>query len=196
MKHIKLGGLEVGRIGLGAMGMSAYYTMGESNEVESIRTLHRATELGVTLIDTAEVYGPFINEELVGKALKGKRQQVILATKFGLISHSNNGANELDSKPSNIRTAVEGSLNVYKLIISTFSTSTGLTRTRLLKKRLELLPIWLVKARLGISVYLRPAPLHLGVHMQSIPLLRCKVNIPYGSVIRKRKYCLCCGGWA
>jgi aryl-alcohol dehydrogenase-like predicted oxidoreductase len=110
MKHIKLGGLEVGRIGLGAMGMSAYYTMGESNEVESIRTLHRATELGVTLIDTAEVYGPFINEELVGKALKGKRQQVILATKFGLISHSNNGANELDSKPSNIRTAVEGSL--------------------------------------------------------------------------------------
>lgn len=111
MKHIKLGGLEVARIGLGAMGMSAYYTMGEINEAESIRTIHRAVELGVTLIDTAEIYGPYINEELVGKALKGKREQVVLATKFGLISHANGGANELDSTPSNIRAAIEGSLN-------------------------------------------------------------------------------------
>ncbi|TRW27137.1 aldo/keto reductase [Flavobacterium zepuense] len=110
MKHIKLGGLEVGRIGLGAMGMSAYYTMGETNESESIRTLHRAIDLGVTLIDTAEVYGPYTNEELVGKALKGKRDQVVLATKFGLISHAKGVANEMDSKPSNIRSAVEGSL--------------------------------------------------------------------------------------
>jgi aryl-alcohol dehydrogenase-like predicted oxidoreductase len=110
MKHIKLGELEVARIGLGAMGMSAYYTMGETNEAESIRTIHRAIELGVTLIDTAEVYGPYTNEELVGKALKGKRDQVVLATKFGLISHANEGANEMDSKPSNIRSAVEGSL--------------------------------------------------------------------------------------
>jgi len=114
MKHIKLGELEVSRIGLGAMGMSAYYTMGEQNEAESIRTLHRAIELGVTLIDTAEVYGPYINEELVGKAVKGKRDQVILSTKFGLISHANNGENRLDSTPSNIRTAVEGSLKRLK----------------------------------------------------------------------------------
>jgi len=114
MKHIKLGKLEVSRIGLGAMGMSAYYTMGEQNEAESIRTIHRAIELGVTLIDTAEVYGPYINEDLVGKALKGKRDQVVLATKFGLISHSNGGANGLDSHPSNIRAAVEGSLKRLK----------------------------------------------------------------------------------
>jgi len=110
MKHIKLGSLEVARIGLGAMGMSAYYTMGETNEAESIRTLHRAIDLGVTLIDTAEVYGPYTNEELVGKALRGKRDQVVLATKFGLISHANGGANGMDSKPLNIRAAVEGSL--------------------------------------------------------------------------------------
>lgn len=110
MKHLQLGKLEVSRIGLGTMGMSAYYTMGEQNEAESIRTIHRAIEVGVTLIDTAEVYGPYINEELVGKALKGKRDQVVLATKFGLISHANGGANGLDSNPSNIRAAVEGSL--------------------------------------------------------------------------------------
>jgi aryl-alcohol dehydrogenase-like predicted oxidoreductase len=110
MKHIKLGQLDVARIGLGAMGMSAYYTMGESNEAESIRTIHKAIEMGVTLIDTAEVYGPYINEELVGKALKGKRYKVVLATKFGLISHENGGINGLDSKPKNIRAAIEGSL--------------------------------------------------------------------------------------
>lgn len=110
MKHIKLGGLEVGRIGLGAMGMSAYYTMGKTNVEESIRTLHRAIDLGITMIDTAEVYGPYTNEELVGKAFKGKRKQVALATKFGLISHAQGGSNGMDSKPSNIRSAVEGSL--------------------------------------------------------------------------------------
>jgi len=110
MKHIKLGELEVGRIGLGAMGMSAYYTTGDFDEAESLRTLDRAIDLGVTLIDTAEIYGPYINEELVGKALKGKRDKVVLATKFGLISHGNGGVNGLDSKPANIRAAVEGSL--------------------------------------------------------------------------------------
>lgn len=110
MKKSKLGTLEVGRIGLGAMGMSAYYTMGKKSEAESIRTIHRAIELGVTLIDTAEVYGPYTNEELVGKALKGKREKVVLATKFGVISHLNGGINALDSKPDNIRIAVEGSL--------------------------------------------------------------------------------------
>jgi aryl-alcohol dehydrogenase-like predicted oxidoreductase len=110
MKHIKLGNLDVSRIGLGAMGMSAYYTMGEQNEAESIRTIHRAIELGVTLIDTAEVYGPYVNEELVAKAIKGKRDQVVLATKFGLISHADGGASGLNSKPANIRSAVEGSL--------------------------------------------------------------------------------------
>jgi len=114
MKHIKLRGLEVARIGLGAMGMSAYYTMGESNEAESIRTIHRAIDLGVTLIDTAEVYGPYTNEELVGKALKTKRKQVVLATKFGLISHADGGKNRMDSNPANIRTAVEGSLRRLK----------------------------------------------------------------------------------
>ncbi len=108
MKQINLGTLAVGRIGLGAMSMSGVY--GSGDDAESTRTIHRALELGVTLIDTAEVYGPFHNEELVGKAVKGRRDQVVLATKFGMISHAGGGIGNLDSSPANIRTAVEGSL--------------------------------------------------------------------------------------
>ncbi|MDT3401325.1 aldo/keto reductase [Mucilaginibacter terrae] len=110
MRTNTLGELKVGRIGLGTMGMSAYYTMGEQNEKEALRTIHRAIELGVNLIDTAEVYGPFTNEILLGKALQGRRDQVVLATKFGLISHADGGSNTINSKPGNIRKAVEGSL--------------------------------------------------------------------------------------
>lgn len=110
MRYIKLRDLEVSRIGLGAMGMSHGYTGSGTDDAESIRTVHRALELGVTLIDTAEIYGPYTNEELVGRALKGRRDQVVLATKFGLVSHGGEGAWNVDSGAANIRTAVEGSL--------------------------------------------------------------------------------------
>lgn len=109
MQHIKLGTLEVARIGLGAMGMSAAYTGAGAHDAESIRAIHRALDLGVNLIDTAEIYGPFTNEELVGRAIKDRRDQVVLATKFGWISHTGRGS-ELDSSPANIPIAVEGSL--------------------------------------------------------------------------------------
>ena len=108
MKHVKLGKLDVGRIGLGAMGMSAAYTGAGSDDGESIRTIYRALDLGVTFIDTAEGYGPYTNEELIGRALKGRRQQVVLATKFGGMSHT--GRSGPDSSPDNIRTSLEGSL--------------------------------------------------------------------------------------
>jgi aryl-alcohol dehydrogenase-like predicted oxidoreductase len=108
VKTAKLGDLEVGRIGLGAMGMSHGYTGAGSDDDESIRTIHRALDLGVTLIDTAEVYGPYVNEELVGRAIEGRRDEVVLATKFGLISHT--GGQGADSSPDNVRAAVEGSL--------------------------------------------------------------------------------------
>ncbi|MDW5329613.1 aldo/keto reductase [Plantactinospora sp. KLBMP9567] len=107
MKNTSLGGLEISRIGLGAMGMSAFYT-GAGRLDESIRTIRRALDLGVTHIDTAELYGPFTNEELVGRAVRGHRDEVVLATKFGLISHT--GRSGPDSTPANIRTAVQGSL--------------------------------------------------------------------------------------
>jgi aryl-alcohol dehydrogenase-like predicted oxidoreductase len=110
MKHIRLGDLDVGRIGLGAMGMSTAFTGAGKDDAESIRTIHRALDLGVTLLDTAEIYGPFTNEELVGEAIKDRRDQVVLATKFGMISHAGEGPGHLDSSPANIRVALEGSL--------------------------------------------------------------------------------------
>jgi aryl-alcohol dehydrogenase-like predicted oxidoreductase len=108
MRTAKLGGLEVGRIGLGGMGMSGAYTGAGTDDDESIRTIHRALDLGVTLLDTAEVYGPYVNEELVGRAIRGRRDEVVLATKFGMISHT--GREGVDSSPESIRTAVDGSL--------------------------------------------------------------------------------------
>jgi aryl-alcohol dehydrogenase-like predicted oxidoreductase len=110
MKHISIGGLDVSRIGLGAMSMSGYYNIGAGSDAESIRTIHRALDLGVTHLDTAEIYGPYANEGLVGRAIKGRRGQVALATKFGIISHSGGGPGVLDSSPANARAAVEGSL--------------------------------------------------------------------------------------
>ena len=111
MRHVSLGGLDVSRLGLGTMGMSAAYTGANADDAESIRTIHRALDLGLTLIDTAEAYGPYLNEELVGRAIAGRRDQVVLATKFGLINRRGDSEQRgLDSRPDNIRFAVEGSL--------------------------------------------------------------------------------------
>ncbi|UMO88197.1 aldo/keto reductase [Pectobacterium sp. PL64] len=112
MQQRKLGanGPQVSAIGLGCMGMSDFYSTAQ-DEKESIATLHRALELGVTLLDTADMYGPHTNEQLLGKAIKGKREQVFLATKFGIIRDpANPNARGVCGKPDYIRRAVEGSL--------------------------------------------------------------------------------------
>jgi len=100
-------GLTVSALGLGCIGMSQSY--GTPDDAESLATIHRALELGVTLFDTAEVYGPHTNEELLGRALRGRREQAIIATKFGF-RFDGNTYTGLDSRPARIREAVEGSL--------------------------------------------------------------------------------------
>ena len=111
MNNAHLGALEVSRIGLGAMTMAGTYTSeGGLDNAESIRTIHRALDLGVTHIDTAEIYGPFLSEEIVGAAIKGRRDQVKIATKFGLVSHAGGGPGVVDSSATNVTAAVEGSL--------------------------------------------------------------------------------------
>lgn len=111
MKTITLGsGLEVSRLGLGCMGMSAFYTGSGKDDAGATTTLHRARELGVTFFDTAEMYGPYANEELLGRAFKGRRSEIVIATKFGTIRHTAGDAMGLDGSPENVRLSVEGSL--------------------------------------------------------------------------------------
>jgi len=107
MHKRKLRNLEVGAIGLGCMGMSEFY--GPGDERESIATIHRALELGVTLLDTADMYGPHTNEELVGRAIAGKRERVVLATKFGVV-RGENTARSINGKPEYVRRACDASL--------------------------------------------------------------------------------------
>jgi aryl-alcohol dehydrogenase-like predicted oxidoreductase len=110
MKQRKLGALEVPAIGLGCMGMSAFY--GTADEGEAIATIHRALELGCNFLDTAEAYGPHTNEELLGKAIAGHRDDYILATKFASRIVEQNGEYKrvIDGSPENVRRAIEGSL--------------------------------------------------------------------------------------
>jgi aryl-alcohol dehydrogenase-like predicted oxidoreductase len=105
----RLGGLTVSAVGLGCMGMSEFY--GPTDEAEAIATIHRALDLGVTLLDTADMYGPFTNEELLGRALRGRREQAVLATKCGIVRDATNTRiRGLDGSPDYIRRACDASL--------------------------------------------------------------------------------------
>src|SRR3954465_9702464 len=102
-------GLRVSALGLGCMGMSAF--SGDRDDEESLRTIHRALDLGVNFLDTADMYGPHTNEELVGRAIAGRRGEVVLATKFGIVRDPGTpGARGISGRPEYVRQACEGSL--------------------------------------------------------------------------------------
>jgi aryl-alcohol dehydrogenase-like predicted oxidoreductase len=114
MERRKLGthGLEVSELGLGCMGMTFAY--GAGDETESIATIHRALDLGIDFLDTAEIYGPFTNEELVGRAIAGRRDRVVIATKFGF-SFGEGKPRGLDGSPENVKRVAEASLRRLKI---------------------------------------------------------------------------------
>ena len=185
---VSLGGLEVSRIGLGAMTMAGTYTSeGALDDSESIRTIHRALDLGVTHIDTAEVYGPFHSEEVVGRAIKGRRDQVVIATKFGLVSHA-------DGEHPGVWTAVRPtSASQWKApcvgsgpTTSTSTTSTVLTRTPRSRRPQAPLPAWLPRARSSTSAYPKPAPRPSVEPTLSTRCPRCRPSTRSGRATRRR----------
>jgi aryl-alcohol dehydrogenase-like predicted oxidoreductase len=108
MEERSLGGLRVSALGLGCMGMSEFYA--GRDEAESLATIHRALELGVTFLDTADMYGPHTNEELVGRAIAGKRDGVVLATKFGIVRSDDPAERGINGRPEYVRRSCEASL--------------------------------------------------------------------------------------
>src|SRR3712207_1936728 len=107
-RNLGSGGLVVSALGLGCMGMSEFY--GTADEGESISTIHRAIELGVTFLDTADMYGPFTNEKLVGKAITDRREEVVLATKFGNERREDGSWVGVNGKPEYVKRACDASL--------------------------------------------------------------------------------------
>ena len=112
IKNLGSQGLKASALGLGCMGMSEFY--GTRDDDESIKTIHRALDLGITFLDTADMYGPFTNEELLGRALSGKRDQVTLATKFGIVRTPGSDTRGFNGKPEYVRAACEASLKRLK----------------------------------------------------------------------------------
>src|SRR6202051_5228171 len=112
MKTRQLGrqGLKVTELGLGCMGLSDFYSSSGVTEAEGIALIHRALDLGVTFLDTADVYGPHTNERTVGKALRGRRDGVVLATKFGIVRDTDGTARGVAGSPAYVRSACEVSL--------------------------------------------------------------------------------------
>jgi aryl-alcohol dehydrogenase-like predicted oxidoreductase len=108
MQQRKIGALTVPALGLGCMGMSEFY--GTADEAEAVATIHRALDLGVTLLDTADMYGPFTNEQLVGRAIKGRRNEVVLATKFGSERNPDGSRVGINGRPEYVRAAADASL--------------------------------------------------------------------------------------
>ena len=177
------------------MAMSGYYLDPDSSDAESIRTIQRALELGVTHIDTAEIYGPYANEELVGRALKGRRDQVVVATKFGLVSHGGGGPGVLDSSPANVRTAVEGSLNRLGTDRIDLYYQHRVDPNTPIEDTVGAVAQLVAEGKVLHVVSQRPDPRRSAARTPCTRSPRCRPSAPSGPVIPKTNCCRCCVSW-
>lgn len=188
MKQRLLGtqGLSVSAIGLGCMGMSEFY--GPLNEHESIATLHRALEKGITFLDTADMYGTGENELLLGKALSGKRDRVVLATKFGIVRSPDRDFRGVNGRPEYVRSACDASLRRLRTdrIDLYYQHRTSSARPPS-KKPLGLLPNWSGKEKSVTSAFPRPPRKRSEEPTGFIPLRHCRANTPSGAARSKRR---------
>ena len=186
MKYTNLRDLTVSRIGLVCMGMSHLFTGKDQPDEVHIATIHRALELGVTFFDTAEIYGPLKNEILVGKALKGRRDDVVVATKFGMMTGEGTERKlGFDSTPANIRYAVEQSLKRLDMDYIDLYTNTASTRTCLSKTSLARSRNSSTKARLATLASPKLAKPTFARPTQSTPSRLCSRSIPCGPEMAK-----------
>lgn len=194
-RYLGKSGLEVSALGLGCMGLSHGYGPATDTR-QAIELIRAAIERGVTFFDTAEVYGPYLNEEVVGEALKPFRDRVVIATKFGFTFGDDNKQQILNSRPEHIREAVEGSLRRLKTDVIDL----------LYQHRVDPdVPIEDVagtvkdlasqKVRSNISACLKQEHKPFVVHMRYNLSPPCKANIPCGGVSLNRKFCRCLKNW-
>ena len=159
MKYAHLGDLTVSRIGLGAMTMAGTYTSeGGLDDSESIRTIRRALDLGVTHIDTAEIYGPFHSEEIVGKAIAGRRDDVVIATKFGLVSHSGVAPASSTAVPPTSKRQSRARCGASAPTASTCTISTASTPGLRSRRPQGPWPTWSLRAKCSTSVCPKQVP--------------------------------------
>jgi len=185
-RQLRTSGLTVSAIGLGCMGMSDFY--GPRDDAQSIDTLNRALELGVTFWDPSDAYGPHRNEELIGRAIRGRREKITIATKFGIVRTPDDPARrEISGRPEYVRSACEASLKRLGTDVIDLYYQHRVDPNTPIEDTVGAMLISSKRARSATSVSQRRVPRQFAAPTKFIRSQRCRTNILYGAATRKTK---------